>query len=609
MGAFDHNKAKSNWDNGLKIKNYRSSVDDVVISNVKAFKNRQTGFAIYDSYSARIQNVLLAENSIHNIDMRLLDYIHIQDATIKGYTPETKSLINSPYFAKPCISYFFSSPIGLKLPTETYWGDQSDKKGANLTNVRFTDFDHSDECAASIPITFYAGDNLNGHFDFSTVFKNVTTDGRRIIDAASSDDLGVKDIIIYDSSGSTDPSGQATSRAGVLVSNKPWMKAFAGEHCANYPLEISYCATDNCFRTIRFSVDLMSSVDDLAVRVTRESDGKSTVLPYMHDENVDLQYFSGNLGFFSASLPPGSYQIEFLEDFWRQVWPTFVLPNWNGVPGCKGFVSADNITFVEPRAQCEELVVNGDVESGLHGWRHSNGGNPTDGQIITVEGSGIDNSTALRYINRRRSSFGIGQNLDTRCLHQSLLGDYYEIQLSFRLEEGSKPFICNPSSNSFPDRCPEVLFYETWIEGEETSSRLTTERATVVVPNDFGDFDLIHGVLQIDETLKSLDRLYLEFAYADKKFDIVVDNLSMKKLHLICTDNWIRNSNFEEGGKYWSRAGALTDIETSSSGKSIKVFNKSNKYDGVTQSLYLDKDCLRDRKRFEISGEIDGCLL
>ena len=212
----------------------------------------------------------------------------------------------------------------------------------------------------------------------------------------------------------------------------------------------------------------------------------------------------------------------------------------------------ENITFVEPRGQCEDLATNGDVELGLsHWWQHSNGGSPSDGEIITVEGAGVDNSTAgvdnstaLRYINRSRPRHGVGQNLDTRCLHQSSLGEYYEIQLYFRLKEGATSFVCNPSTNSYPDRCPEMESNEFWMEGEEISSRIITQHATTVVPNGVGNFDIVHRVIKIDESTQSLEQLYLDLAYVDDKFDIIVDNFSVKKLPMICEEDWVRKSAF-----------------------------------------------------------------
>ena len=52
----------------------------------------------------------------------------------------------------------------------------------------------------------------------------------------------------------------------------------------------------------------------------------------------------------------------------------------------------------------------------------------------------------------------------------------------------------------------------------------------MVVPNDLGDFNLLHGVSKIDEALQSLDRLYMYVAMAPRKYDMIIDNFSIKKL-------------------------------------------------------------------------------
>ena len=67
-----------------------------------------------------------------------------------------------------------------------------------FTNVLFMDFDHSDECEKSEPIIFRTRDNACNHFDYLAMFQNITMTGTKIMDASTTDQEGVKGIIIHD---------------------------------------------------------------------------------------------------------------------------------------------------------------------------------------------------------------------------------------------------------------------------------------------------------------------------------------------------------------------------------------------------------------------------
>ena len=112
----------------------------------------------------------------------------------------------------------------------------------------------------------------------------------------------------------------------------------------------------------------------------------------------------------------------------------------------------------------------------------------------------------MRLYNRNGWSSGIGQHLDTRCLHRSL-NEFYEIHLYFCLEENNSTFTCDPFSSSDDDRCPWITFKtQRYVNGELDTS-YNGRRADVVVPNSDGDFDLVHGVFKVDEILQGVQRL------------------------------------------------------------------------------------------------------
>ena len=599
MGRFHNNVASSNGDSGF-VFTYHESGQEIMITKLKAMKNRYKGVYLYASFNVTLVDGLFADNAGNSIEIRWTDNVHIQNSVIRGYTTETKALVKPPYFNKPCKSYHFNSPIGLKLPTAIHKWGRTDNCGASLTDVLFTDFDHTDECEESIPLSFQSNDNSYNHFDYLTSFQNVTINGTNIMDALTAEQDGIRDIVINDVDGSLDPAKEAT-KSGMLVSDVKWLKDFV-KNCTTYPHGISYC-NDSCYRTISFMVDQYDS-NHFDMKITRESDGKEVLVPYsyQYDDNLHLKKYYNNFRVFSVSLPEGTYKVEFLKDL-QQVWPRFVLSRWEGIPKCKGYVSAKNIALIEPPANCDNIIINGDMELGTHYWYHRNGNSDTKfGELLAVSGEGVDGSTALRHYNRTNGYAGIGQHLDTRCLHYNL-NEFYEIQLYFRLENGTVPFICDPFSNVWEVRCPYVTFREEKYVHEELVREYKGRKANVVIPNNLDGFNLIHGVFQIDESINVLERLFMYLETTHEDFDIILDNVSVKKLPSICGNNLIRNGNFESNSKFWNRYGNTDiSIETLSS-KALKVFNRNSDYDGLYQDLYVDKSCFQERQRFKITGE------
>ena len=602
MGIFNNNVAKSNGDSGL-IFHHHESGEQVLLEKTKALKNRYKGLYMYWSYNMTFLDSLFAENSQFNMEMRWVDNVHIQDTVIRGYTSETKALVEPPYFNEPCVSPSFYTSIGIKIPTQITSWDRTNNIGATLTNVLFTNFDHSGECEASIPITFNSNDNYYNHFNYLTMFQNVTVDGTKIMDASSSDQEGVKDIVVHDIDGSSDPLGQASQ--GMFVSNVNRLTAFAEKGCIMYPQGISYCA-ESCYRTVTFMVD-QSSSNDYDLRVTRQTDGEEAIVPFTYkyddDDDYNLKHFADQYRYFTVSLPMGSYKLEFVKDL-QPVWPSFVLPRWEGIPECEGYVFKADITVVEPSSvSCNELIVNGDMEQGIHHWLHRNWrGNPIHGALVAARYEGINNSTAVRHYNRDSGYAGIGQNLDTRCLHQSL-DEFYEIQLYFRLENNTSPFICNPFSGSWEDHCPYITFQQQRYVDGKIDYKYTGRRANTIVPNDIGDFNLVHGVFKVDESIHALERLFMYLEFAHQDFDMIVDNVSVKKLPVICGEDLVRNGDFDGNGKFWRRYGnALIDIENVPN-NNLKVFNKVNADEGAYQDLYIDKACFLKDQRFQITGK------
>ena len=97
----------------------------------------------------------------------------------------------------------------------------------------------------------------------------------------------------------------------------------------------------------------------------------------------------------------------------------------------------------------------------------------------------------------------------------------------------------------------------------------------------------------------------MQIELAPTNSDIIIDNVSVKKLPRICGDGLIRNGIFDENSKFWKRYGSVhLDIE-SLPNKNLKVLKHNSNWEGIKQDLYIDKNCgLQPKQRFHVTGNI-----
>ena len=73
---------------------------------------------------------------------------------------------------------------------------------------------------------------------------------------------------------------------------------------------------------------------------------------------------------FSLTLPRGEYEITFIDEQNKIIWPKFVREQWRStLPSCDGSVSQSDITITEPDTECSNLFFNGDVEDGAGNFK------------------------------------------------------------------------------------------------------------------------------------------------------------------------------------------------------------------------------------------------
>ena len=69
------------------------------------------------------------------------------------------------------------------------------------------------------------------------------------------------------------------------------------------------------------------------------------------------------------------------------------------------------------------------------------------------------------------------------------------------------------------------------------NTRYIHHRADVVIPNNVGPWNLVHGVVRVSEELTNLSRIYAYLEFVHKDFDMIVDNFSIKRIPGICGTN------------------------------------------------------------------------
>ncbi len=190
--------------------------------------------------------------------------------------------------------------------------------------------------------------------------------------------------------------------AGSFVSNKPYLTNLARGKCELYHDGISYCE-GACYRTVRLVVD-QGGTNGYDLKVTRD-DGAVTYIPSIYEydgyagHNYNRSLYEHYPRKYAASLPFGKYELEFFENG-SPVWPKYVYEIWEGVPDCEGYASVSDITVVERalvNGECDDLIVNGDMEDGVAGWLHRDGnsGPKGEGYLLALPGRGIGGSKAI----------------------------------------------------------------------------------------------------------------------------------------------------------------------------------------------------------------------
>jgi len=249
------------------------------------------------------------------------------------------------------------------------------------------------------------------------------------------------------------------------------------------------------------------------------------------------------------------------------------------------------------------------MSKGTKFWYHRNNNDDTSqNALVALPKGGRGGTAAIANVNRTRYYHGIGQNIDTRCFHQNE-NQYYEINVWFRLENNTVPFICDRwESNDALFRCPEVTIKNSVYIDPLTKESLDTDydhKGYTVMPNNSPDFNLIHGVVKINERYSQVNRAWIYAETAHRSLDYIISDFSFKKIDLACEGNFIRNGDLEQGRSvFWEKYGNgkfnVIDVENT---KALEYKEKTRNNYGLRQYLYVNPDCFKEHDRFTVRAK------
>ena len=372
----------------------------------------------------------------------------------------------------------------------------------------------------------------SGSFDYFTVLSDILQeDGSVPVNMCDAGVEGVKDIYITDLVGRSSSTTRNVARSSSVVSNgSPLLTFLPPGQCTAYPDQCLVYCENTCLRTVTYAID-PAGTEGYKLRVCKSDDqGRCTLTEetyWYRDEGDEFETLMYNSRaerprYFTATLPKGSYQAEFLDNFGKSTWPSFVVEKYEEVL-CPNALEDGSVTIVIPEAsdsKCNNLIRNGDAEASSTDhtfWLHRRGG------IVLRPGQGIGGSNAFATIEDDSTRFdSVAQYFDTRCLTLNA-GRQYEITAWVKLvdENSGEVHICDPEEED----CPQVGLYGETSEGEYWDEQPV---ATLIPYIRDGDYQMVQGLFDVTDEIADASSVLLYIRRHTRRLTMFVDNVSVR---------------------------------------------------------------------------------
>lgn len=566
--------------------------------NTRSYRNLGDGVFFHNSRNLALIGGVYADNRIQ-VDFDRADNVSLHGGQIVGVSPEYRSLQESQNVRGLCPNSQ-RSLIGVELHS---FVRHTVYLGATIVGTRFSGFENTG-CGHEVVFDF-DDDIFSGSFDYFTSVSGISVEEGNVPVSmcTASRTSGVNNIYVMDLDSSLRPQSSQYGGVSAIVSLHPSMTTFIEQSkCVSRPEQCYAYCENTCLRTVTYAVNLAETAD-LKLRVCRGQDECISVdgAFYEKTQRNELETIIENTGFddrrfFSVTLPQGSYRATFLNSDNRESWPDFVEETYEDRL-CSQAIEPGSIALVVPPVDpsyCENLIRNGDAEdSSEHHthWLHRSGG------VVLVPGAGIGGSNAFGdRVQRNANTDAIVQFLDSRCISLRA-GRKYEIKGWVKLlnTETDEVHLCNESLEA----CPIV--------GIKANDWVKEPVATMVIPYHHNPFQLVHGVVEINERMATANSVMFYVERNRRDLAMIIDNFSMELLPEAnprqCGDELVYNGDFQTGdSRFWNEYNDDSmEIVLRSEGGDENFALRS--YNGSPQQ-YLKTGCLEVGERYIVRGKV-----
>lgn len=239
----------------------------------------------------------------------------------------------------------------------------------------------------------------------------------------------------------------------------------------------------------------------------------------------------------------------------------------------------DEVSLTPFPKQCDEIVMNNDFSEGTtvywDTWDSPN--------LEMVEGMEGPGSHGVKVTNRAGSSSGVRQEMNFGCLSA---GDRIAVSANYRLvsDDGSA-VSCDPFSWN-TNRCTDVHLHTRKIGFPNSYYRLSDTLNHLDVPNGWYT---TAGIFTIPEKSADADHASLYMSGLDASVNIIMDNVSIKKIPEQC-DSLILNPSFDDGTSFWigdrkNEVKVKLSPGAGGSGHALMAYDRAFHWRGVYQRL------------------------
>jgi hypothetical protein len=377
-----------------------------VIKNLKVYRNPSWGAFLHVTRNLVFEGGIFADNGQRDVMINRGDDI-VFNGTI---------FIGQSEFSDP-----LSCPGGFKVAIHLHparigeFDFRGTVTGTSLINTEFQKWSTQDtQCAGSQPLKFNADQVFVPQFSAPHYFEDVGIDSfsETILGGCDPADLLGLDDMILEIGSDSNQAFSAGGNPGFLVSPKVTGMLPQGT-CSPYNDCLEFCE-GACLRTITVLTGDAAMPEDVVMVVTDiDSDNEITIERGLR--SGEQTRFSA---YFGVALPSGSFTAKFIKNSTQElVWPGYATPVFEAAPKCTNHIMPSDLVFEMPgasRAKCNELIYNGNFDSGIEGWQDQVAGVawlPAGG----VDGSGALNTTIRSNMNQRFAYQWLGVSCIEEC--------------------------------------------------------------------------------------------------------------------------------------------------------------------------------------------------